>query len=280
MSIENYGVWASPCGYCGSDDNNFVTEAFDIDRIPHGKYQELIDHGWRRSGNHFYRPVHQMICCKPYTIRLDVHQFQLRRSQRKLIKKFAKQFTNQTLSDDCVDWLERLVNSDDSSLRFTLEPATVDTEAFRLYQDYQVNRHGDSLDELTIERYKRFLVDSPIVQTGPYGTFHHKWYWNDELIAVGVLDILEHCVSSVYFFYKMELSQWSLGTCSALIEITLTKHLSRTSLNIHYYYMGYYIDDCSKMRYKADFEPSMILDPESNTWITMEEAKETLFHVA
>ena len=38
----------------------------------------------------------------------------------------------------------------------------------------------------------------------------------DKLIAVGVLDILPRCVSSVYFFYDPDYSFLSLGVYSAL----------------------------------------------------------------
>lgn len=35
-----------------------------------------------------------------------------------------------------------------------------------------------------------------------YGSFHQQyWLDDDKLIAVGVIDILPKCVSSVYFFY-------------------------------------------------------------------------------
>ena len=41
-------------------------------------YQELLDRGWRRSGQWLYRPLpdKQAAChCHPYTIRLDTAQF-------------------------------------------------------------------------------------------------------------------------------------------------------------------------------------------------------------
>ncbi|MCJ1274838.1 Arginyl-tRNA--protein transferase 1 [Puttea exsequens] len=33
-----------------------------------------------------------------------------------------------------------------------------------------------------------------------------------------------------------------------------------------YYYMGYYIHSCIKMRYKNDFRPQFLLDPVTNNW--------------
>lgn len=34
-----------------------------------GDYQNLIDRGWRRSGNYGYKPIAHDACCPLYTIR-------------------------------------------------------------------------------------------------------------------------------------------------------------------------------------------------------------------
>lgn len=52
-------------------------------------------------------------------------------------------------------------------------------------------------------------------ENGPscgYGAFHEQYWLDNELIAVGVIDILPFCVSSVYFFYDPAYSFLSLGT--------------------------------------------------------------------
>lgn len=57
-----------------------------------------------------------------------------------------------------------------------------------------------------------------------------------------------------------------------MVEIGLAMRLRMTIPSMNYYYMGYYIHDCSKMRYKANFQPSMILDPGSLDWVPFEVA--------
>jgi arginyl-tRNA---protein transferase len=37
-----------------------------------------------------------------------------------------------------------------------------------------------------------------------------------------------------------------------------------------YYYLGYYIQSCTKMVYKGDFEPSELLCPFTYTWVTLD----------
>lgn len=94
-----------------------------------------------------------------------------------------------------------------------------------------------------------------------YGSYHQKYYIDNVLIAVAVLDILPFCVSSVYFFYDPDYSFLSLGVYAALREIGLTQSLNMVLPDLKYYYMGYYIHSCSKMRYKGDYKPSELLCP-------------------
>ncbi|KAH6562905.1 hypothetical protein BASA62_008853 [Batrachochytrium salamandrivorans] len=41
---------------------------------------------------------------------------------------------------------------------------------------------------------------------------------------------------------------------------------------LDYYYMGYYIHSCVKMRYKASYKPSEIMCPEIYRWVAMRDA--------
>ena len=52
--------------------------------------------------------------------------------------------------------------------------------------------------------------------TQGYGSFHQHYILDGKIIAVGVIDILPCCVSSVYFYYDPEYSFLTLGTYSAL----------------------------------------------------------------
>lgn len=48
------------------------------------------------------------------------------------------------------------------------------------------------------------------------GSYHQQYWLDDRLIAVGVIDLLPSCVSSVYFFYDPEFRFLSLGTYGSL----------------------------------------------------------------
>ncbi len=95
-----------------------------------------------------------------------------------------------------------------------------------VYTKYQSVVHNDSPNECSMSQFQRFLCISPLVQqsyTGPltnqnlgYGSFHQQYILNGKIIAVGVIDILDKCVSSVYFFYDPDYQFLNLGTYSVL----------------------------------------------------------------
>ena len=109
----------------------------------------------------------------------------------------------------------------------------------------------------------------------PYGSHHQHYLINDKyLFAVGVVDILPQCMSSVYSFYDPVLSDaLSLGKLTALYEIEWVKRAQRFRPRLKYYYLGYYIHSCQKMRYKAEYKPSELCCPARNQWVDFETAK-------
>jgi len=98
-----------------------------------------------------------------------------------------------------------------------------------------------------------------------------------ELIAMGVVDVLPSCISSVYLMYNPKHEQHSLGKLSALNEVALARQLAAEGApGLEYVYMGFYIHTCQKMRYKATYAPSFLLEPEDFTWHPAEKALKLL----
>uniref|UniRef100_A0A674NNI9 Arginyl-tRNA--protein transferase 1 n=1 Tax=Takifugu rubripes TaxID=31033 RepID=A0A674NNI9_TAKRU len=126
--------------------------------------------------------------------------------------------------------------------------------------------------------FRRFLCDSPLEAEysvdGPtmgYGSFHQQYWLDGQIVAVGVIDILPTCVSSVYLFYHPDFASLSLGSYSALREIAFTRQLQIQSSKLSYYYLGFYIHSCPKMRYKGQYRPSDLLCPETFVWVPIEQ---------
>lgn len=97
------------------------------------------------------------------------------------------------------------------------------------------------------------------------GLYHQHYRLGDMLIAVGVVDILPAGLSSVYLFYHPTFSHdlIALGKYAILKEI----EYARDTLKLPYYYLGYYIESCQKMRYKAEYKPSQLLCPKYYQWV-------------
>ncbi|XP_062851047.1 arginyl-tRNA--protein transferase 1 isoform X2 [Trichomycterus rosablanca] len=150
-------------------------------------------------------------------------------------------------------------------------------QSAELFACYQMAIHGDHSFECDENQFKRFLCDSPLEAErspdGPdmgYGSFHQQYWLDGRIVAVGVIDILPNCVSSVYLYYHPDFSFLSLGTYSALREIAFTRHLHKQSPKLSLYYLGFYIHSCPKMRYKGQYLPSELLCPETYMWVPIE----------
>ncbi|CUA70133.1 arginine-tRNA-protein transferase [Rhizoctonia solani] len=305
--VEIYGGQLSSCGYCTKKDGSVRprtshTVGMSPLHMSCSVYKRLLDRGWRRSGDYLYKPNLKDSCCPQYTIKLDALNFKLSKSQRKALNKWNRFIIhgegNTTIpTAKTPPPLVDLVHAADAAvqksqghkpahrLEVTLEPSSYTDEKYQLYLKYQVSIHDDTGN--TPGEFKRFLVTSAIGQepipyrntsTQPayplpshYGSYHQMYRVDGQLIAIGVIDILPGCVSSVYFLYAPEWNPWSLGKISAIREATLAKEIhdagveSMTSL-----YMGFYIYSCPKMRYKGEYDPSYLLDPESYTWCPLE----------
>ncbi|GFZ14995.1 arginine-tRNA protein transferase 1 [Actinidia rufa] len=136
-----------------------------------------------------------------------------------------------------------------------LKRSSFDPEEYALYRRYQIKVHNDTPDHVTEGSYKRFLVDSPLIYVPS---------------TVGVVDILPKCLSSKYLFWDPDLAFLSLGKFSALQEIAWVRENQHKCPSLEYYYLGYYIHSCRKMRYKAAYRPSELLCPLRYQWVPFE----------
>lgn len=180
-------------------------------------YSQLIQHGFRRSGNIAYRP-YCLDCNACVAVRINVNAFKASRSQRRCLQR------NQTIS-------------------ISHHSASFNAEHFALYQRYLSARHlGGGMDDPTEESYLNFL-------TSDWGqTSFIEMRRDSELIAVAITDHVDDGLSALYTFFEPDMARYSLGTYSILqqIEIAQTQGLS-------WLYLGYWIKDCQKMQYKQKF---------------------------
>ncbi|XP_075932647.1 arginyl-tRNA--protein transferase 1 isoform X1 [Anarhichas minor] len=189
--------------------------------------------------------------------------------------KPLEDFISESLPDNSSHCLEvRLVRSSPPSPQFK---ASFDG-SYQVYKLYQMAIHKDPPDKPSESQFRRFLCDSPLEAEhspdGPevgYGSFHQQYWLDGRIVAVGVIDILPTCVSSVYLYYHPDFASLSLGSYSALREIAFTRQLQKQSPKLSYYYLGFYIHSCPKMRYKGQYRPSDLLCPETFAWVPIEQ---------
>jgi leucyl-tRNA---protein transferase len=194
-------------------------------------YSALAKFGFRRSGDEIYAP-HCNGCSECVSVRVPVTAFKPRRIHKRTAKRNA-------------------------DLDICIRPARYSEEHYRLYLDYQRARHADSsMAEHTEQDYRNFLLC----------TWSETWLIEmragDELLAVGVLDELDHGWSCVYTFFAPHAAARSLGTLAVLTAIEHARVTQRP-----WVYLGYWIADCDKMAYKDQFYPQQrLLERQWSDW--------------
>lgn len=219
-----------PCSYLpGREAQTLFLDPRDT--IDQHLYQGLTELGFRRSGGHLYRP-HCRDCQACIPTRIAAEHFQPRRSQRRV-----------------------LTRNDDLTLR--LEPALFSRRYYDLYARYIRGRHheGDMYPPST-DQFRSFLLSQWSNSVFLCG------YLADELVSVAVTDRQAAGLSAIYTFFDPTLAQRSLGTWSVLQQLELCRQAGLPHL-----YLGYWIRESKKMRYKTDFRPAEVLV--SGRWVAL-----------
>ncbi len=207
-----------PCSYLEDRKSvsAFANPHMDMDM---NTYNELIRHGFRRSGGYIYRP-HCPQCQECISVRIPVKAHRYSRNEKRVIRR----------------------NSD---LRISVMPSRYRDEHFDLYRRYINSRHNDgSMANPNKSDYHRFLICDWT------DTLFYEYRLNRILIAVAVCDLTDTGLSAVYTFFDPDHDDRSLGHFAILNQI----HETRLR-DLDYLYLGYWIRNCSKMSYKRRYRP-------------------------
>ncbi len=182
-------------------------------------YTQLSRFGFRRSGNHFYRP-HCNHCKACIPIRLPVESFRSSRSQRRVMKRNA-------------------------GVNYQIMAPDFHEDHYLLYEKYICERHRDGdMYPPSREQYRSFLVE------GHASTRFVEFSIEGRLYAVAVVDVLIDGISAIYTFFDPELEKLSPGTFAVLWQLQYA-----SEQKLPYIYLGYFIKNCQKMSYKNQFHP-------------------------
>ncbi len=176
--------------------------------------------GFRRSHHIVYRPACPG-CSGCIPVRIVAPLFRPGRSLRRVIR----------------------ANADLASVTL---PPRADAEQFALFSRYQQSRHiGGEMAAMTFTDY-RAMVEDTHVET----SLLEYRDTTGTLVAAMIVDHLPSGLSAVYSFFDPAVQERSLGT---YMIIDLVQRAASAGLD--HVYLGYWIDQCAKMAYKARFQP-------------------------
>jgi arginyl-tRNA--protein-N-Asp/Glu arginylyltransferase len=183
-------------------------------------FDQLLSEGDRRNGIMLYRTrCPACTACEPIRVPTDV--FAPSKSQRRVLRR------------------------NEGEVRVEVGTPEVTARHVELYNRHKLER-GLSRTQTPMDPtdYRMWLVNTCV------DTREVRYFVGDRLVAVSILDFGRDSVSSVYHFFDPDESRRSLGVYSVLREIELTRHLG-----LHWYYLGFYVADCTHLAYKADYYP-------------------------
>ncbi len=218
ISIPLFLTDQQPCSYLDKKNSQsaFVHPSFSLNTAI---YSQLIEQGFRRSGNEVYIP-HCPDCSDCIASRIATDQFIPNKNQKRCLKK------NQHTS-------------------VIVKPAQFEQAHYDMYMRYQKHRHqAGGMADSSEDDYINFLSSDWC------NTLFVEFSIDDELAAIAIVDLLDNALSAVYTFFEPEFSSYSLGTYAVLWQINHAKEM-----NLAFVYMGFWIKDCRKMSYKTQYQP-------------------------
>lgn len=182
-------------------------------------YSRLIEQGFRRSGDQVYRP-HCDNCRACVPSRIPVAAFRADRKQRRCARR--NQYT-----------------------QVVIKTAEFNERHFDLYRRYQIARHEKTPDAaISREDYLHFLGSNWC------DTWFVEFLIEGRLAAVAVVDALDRALSAVYTFFDPDFDDYSPGVYAVLWQIEEARRRK-----LEFVYLGFWIEDCRKMRYKIQYQP-------------------------
>jgi len=241
MNILHECTTEEKCSYL---DNATQTTQYKIINNCSSDYcSSLIEKGWRRFGNMFFRPV-CADCHACESFKIDVANYNFSKSERRTLRK----------NDDLKIVIQR--------------PQVTSThlELFEKYHLHMKDKREWTHHEVTPRHYYTSFVNG-------HESFGYEvlYFLEDRLIAIDLIDVLDEGISSIYFYYDPEFSNRSLGTFSMLQQIQMAQEAE-----LKWIYMGYYVKGCQSLEYKSRFKPYYVLqgrpwDTHVAQWIPSDE---------
>ncbi|MGV3774965.1 MAG: arginyltransferase [Verrucomicrobiales bacterium] len=201
------------------------------------QYLAMLSRGWRRFGILFFRPACGA-CARCISLRIPLAAFKPGHSQRRTLSR----------------------NKD---IELVVQPASCSADHIELFNRYHAFMHqerGWPEQQITPREYVEHFL-------GPFSFAKEFLYFKEgKLVGVGLVDLLPGATSSVYFYHDPEWRKEGPGVYSMLRELEIGR-----KAGAEFNYLGYWLQDCPSMAYKAQFKPHQLLhgfpaDDEMPNW--------------
>jgi arginine-tRNA-protein transferase len=204
---------------------------YDVaERLTAAEYSERLQRGWRQFGFVVFRPECPQ-CRQCQSLRVPVGSFRPSRSQQRAWK----------------------VNQGD--LRLAIGQPTVSDAHRSLYDRFHHHQSREKGWRPPEADGAEAFVDNP------FATEEWRYTIGDRLIGVGYVDRLPQALSAIYFYWDPDERTRSLGTYNVLSIIERAR-----TLGTPHVYLGYYVEGCQSLSYKATFQPNEVLGRDGS-WI-------------
>lgn len=231
--LEEISFRLTPEHECSYLENREAVTLFVDPNYPikMNQYTALAKLGFRRSGDHVYRP-HCSNCGLCIPVRVPVDEFKANRSQRR----------NKKLNKD---------------ITVSAKDAAFNNEHYDLYRKYMKGRHaGGGMDNDEPESYET------LIKADWSSSKLLEFRLENKLMMVAVIDVFDDGVSAVYTFFDPEYSNRGLGVFGILSEIEYVQ-----SLQLDWLYLGYWNPKTNKMSYKINYQPMEFFDGLEWQWL-------------
>lgn len=215
------GTHSHPCNYLPGREA--TDEAWLSTGLNPRAYHELMNRGFRRSGHILYRPVCAS-CRMCVPIRVPTATFAPSKSQRRNLRRNA-------------------------DVRVYVAPPRLSDEKLGVYRRYLAGQHQGSPQGTDAESLREFLYSTCVQSI--------EFEYRDNagvLLGVSIADLCNESLSSVYHFFDPAHAKRGIGVFSVLKEIEWAGQRG-----IPQYYLGYWIQGCATMDYKAQYNPHELL---------------------
>jgi arginine-tRNA-protein transferase len=204
---------------------------YDVnDRLTPAEYADRLQGGWRRFGPVMFRPECPA-CRQCQSLRVQVEAFRPSKSQQRAWKANQHEVSIE-IGKPAISQAHRVLY-----------------DKFHRYQSRQKGWRGPEHD------------GAESFADNPFPTEEWRYTTGGRLIGVGYVDRLPQALSAIYFYYDPDERQRSLGTYNVLSLIERAR-----MLGVPHAYLGYYVENCRSLAYKAAFQPNEVLGRDGS-WI-------------